>query len=69
MFALSIVIRFNVFEYLRFSRATSRVWLSVNQFDFQCVKETLHRSIVVTDGFATHTAAQAIVVNQSLLSI
>jgi len=69
MFSLSIVISFDVFEYLRFSGATSHVSLSVNQLDFQCVKKALHRRIVVAGGFATHAAAQTIVFDQSLISL
>ena len=41
----------------------------VNELDFQYVEKTFHRSIAVTIGFASHAAAQAIVPDQSLISL
>ena len=57
MFSLSIVIRFNVLKDSMFGETSSRVTFTVNEFDFQRVKKTLHRGIVVTGGSASHAAA------------
>ena len=69
MFSLPIVIRFDVLKYSMFGDASSRVSLPVNEFDFQCVEETLHRGVVVTVGSTAHTAAQAVAFDQSLVSL
>ncbi len=67
--SLSIVIRFDVFKDAGFGHAPSKVSFSVNKLDFQCVKEALHRRIVITGGSASHTAAQTVVFDQSLISL
>ncbi len=69
MFSLPIVIRFDVFKDAGFGHAPSNVSFSVNKFDFQCVKEALHRRIVITGGSASHATAQAVVLDQSLISL
>ncbi len=69
MFSLPIVIRFDVLKDFMFDDASSRVSFPVNEFDFQRVKETLHRGIVITVRSAAHAAAQAVVFDQSLISL
>ena len=69
VFSLPIVIRFNVFKDVRFGHAPSNVSFSVNELHFQSVKEALHRRIVITGGSASHAAAQAVVLDQSLISL
>ena len=49
VFSLPIAIRFNVFKDAGSGHAPSNVSFSVNEFDFQCVKEALHCRIVITD--------------------
>ena len=68
MFSLSIVIRFDVFEYFRFCCLPNGESLSVNESDFQRVKKTSHRSIVIAVCLAAHAATQAIFADQSLIS-
>ena len=68
MLSLPIVIRFDVFKDTGLSHAASLVSFSVNEFNFQRVKKTLHRGVVITGGFAPHTATQSVVLNQSLIS-
>ena len=41
----------------------------MNQLDFQRVKKTLHRGIVVTVSFASHAAAKPVVFDQSLIPL
>ncbi len=69
VFSLPIVIRFNVLKDSAFSDASSQVSFAVNELDFQRVKKTLHRCIVITVGSAPHAAAQTIVLDQSLISL
>ncbi len=69
MFSLPIVIRFDVLKDSVFGNASGRVTFTVNEFDFQRVEETFHRSIVVTVGSAAHAAAQTLVADQSLISL
>ena len=69
MFSLPIVIRFDVLKDSMFSDASSHISFAVNEFDFQRVEKTLHRSIVITVGFASHAAAQTVVLDQSLISL
>ena len=69
VFSLPIVIRFDVFKDAGFGHAPSNVSFSVNELDFQCVKEALHRRIVITGGSASHAAAQVVVLDQSLISL
>ena len=69
VFSLPIVIRFNVLKDSAFSDASSDVPFPVNELDFQRVKKTLHRCIVITVGSAPHAAAQTIVLDQSLISL
>ena len=69
MFSLPIVIRFDVLKDSMFGDAPSRVPFSVNEFDFQRVKKAFHRSIVITVGSASHAATQAVVPDQSLISL
>ena len=68
MFSLSIVIRFYVLEYSGRCNASSSVPFTVHQLDFQRVEKTLHRRIIITIGFASHAAAQPVVLDQSLIS-
>ena len=63
VFSLPIVIRFNVFKDAGSGHAPSNVSFSVNEFDFQCVKEALHRRVVITGGSASHAASQAVVLD------
>ncbi len=69
MFSLSIVIRFYVLEYPGCCHASSSVPFTVHQLDFQRVEKTLHRRIIITIGFASHAAAQPVVLDQSLISL
>ncbi len=69
VFSLPIVIRFDVFKDTGFCHAPSNVSFSVNELDFQSVKEALHHRIVMTGGSASHAAAQAVVLDQSLISL
>ena len=69
MFSLPIVIRFDVLKYSMFGNAPSCVSFTVNEFDFQCVKKALHRSVVITGRSATHAAAKTVVSNQSLIAL
>ena len=55
--SLSIVVRFNVFEYLRFRLAPIRESFPVNEFDFQGVKKALHRGIVIAGDKSDTSAA------------
>ena len=41
----------------------------LNELNFQRVKKTLHRSIVITVGSASHAAVQAIGLDQSLIPL
>ncbi len=68
VFSLPIVIRFDVFKDTGLSHAPSNVSFSVNEFDFQCVKEALHRRIVITGRSASHAAAQTVSSDQLLIS-
>jgi hypothetical protein len=68
MLSLPIVIRFDVFKDAELSHAASLVSFSVNEFNFQRVKKALHRGVVITGGFAPHTATQTVVLDQSLIS-
>ncbi len=67
MLSLPIVIRFYVLKDSMFGDASSRVTFAVNEFDFQRVKKTLHRGIVITGSSASHAAARPIVLDQSLI--
>ena len=69
MFSLPIVIRFDVLKDSMFGDASSYVSFSMNEFDLQRVKKALHRSIVITVSSAAHAAAQAVVLDQSLISL
>ena len=69
MFSLSIVIRFDVFKDSGFGHAPSKVSFSVNELDFQSMKKTLRHGIIIAVGLASHAAAQAVVLDQSLISL
>ena len=69
MSSLSIVIRFDVFEYSKCGDSPRDIFFAVNELDFQGVEKTLHRSIVVTVRPASHTAAQPVTFNQSLIAL
>ncbi len=47
----------------------SDVPFSVNAFDFQGMEEALRLGIVIAVGFASHAAAQPVVLDQSLISL
>ena len=68
MFSLPIVIRFDVLKDSMYGDASSRVSFPVNELDFQGVKKTLHRRVVVAVGSTSHTTAQAVAPDQSLIS-
>lgn len=69
VFSLPIIIRFDIFKESGFCHAPSHVSFSVNEFDFQRVKKTLHGSIVITVGSASHAATQTVIFEQSLISL
>ena len=69
VFSLPIVIRFDVLKDTGSSTAPSRVPFPVNEFDFQGMKKTLRHSIVIAVGFASHAAAQPVVLDQSLITL
>ncbi len=69
MFSLPIVIRFDVLKDSMFGDASSGVAFAVNELDFQSMKKTFHRGIVITVGSAPHAAAQAVVLDYSLISL
>ena len=68
MFSLPIVVRLDVFKDTGLGHAPSNVSFSVNEFDFQCVKEALHRRIVIAGRSASHAAAQNVRSDQLLIS-
>ena len=67
MFSLTIVVRFYVLEYRTSSRLSGRISFSVNQFNFQRMKETFHRRIVITGCSTTHGTAQTRYLDQPLV--
>ena len=69
VFSLPIVIHFYVLEDTGFCQPPTRVMFTVNEFDFQRVKKTLHRRIVITVGSAPHAAAQTVILDQSLIPL
>ena len=69
VFSLPIVIRFDVLKDTGSGSAPSRVPFPVNEFDFQRVEKALSHGIVITVGFAPHAAAQAVVFDQSLITL
>ncbi len=68
VFSLPIVIRFDVFKYAGFGHAPSNVSFSVNELDFQGMKKALRHGVIIAIGFASHAAAQPVVLDQSLIS-
>ncbi len=69
MFSLSIVIRFDVLKDSGCCHSSRDVPFAVNELNFQRVEKTLHCGVVVTVRFASHAAAQPVVLNQSLISL
>ena len=58
VFSLPIVIRFDVLKNTGLRPAPSPVPFSMNQFDFQGMKEALCDRVIVASGFAPHAPAQ-----------
>ena len=69
MLFLAIAIRFDVLKDSGFSNTPSDVPFSVNAFDFQGMEKALRHGIVIAVGFASHAAAQPVVLDQSLISL
>ena len=65
VFSLPIIIRFDVFKDTGLSHAPSQVPFSVNEFDFQGVKEALRDGVIVAGGFAPHATTQTFVPDQA----
>lgn len=66
--SLPIIIRFDVFKDTGLGPAPSHVPFSVNEFNFQGMKEALRDGVIIAVGLAPHATAQPVASNQSLIS-
>ncbi len=66
---LPVIKNFDVLKDTGSSPVPSRVPFPIDEFDFQSVKKALSHSIVIAVGFASHAAAQAVVLDQSLITL
>ena len=65
--SLPIVIRFNVLKNTGFRPAPCLVPLSMNAFDFQCMKEALCDGVIIAGRSAPHATTQTVVLHQPLI--